>query len=196
MVRVEDDNGYDRGGCTVRRLEQIEPKVRALLHRAGDGGLERTCDPFTLTVQVQLHPDVELSFQVATDLVADATREVEGIVASLLAANMSPQDITVLLGVRALTAAPRRALVVPNTEIAAVGLDCRPDAIAARWEDHGFAATTYCRRCVDDDPSPWRDLPNATSALIYQPPIHCDGCNQDITTTAAAQDVREMAADR
>jgi hypothetical protein len=192
MVRVEDDNGYDRGGCTARRLEQIEPKVRTLL----DGDLDCSCEPLTLTVTVQLHPDVELSFQVATDLVADATREVEGAVAALLAANMSPQDISVLLGSRDLTARPRRPLVVPNTEIAAVGLDCHPDAIAARWEDQGFAATTYCRRCVDDDPSPWRDLPHATSALIYQTPVHCDGCNNDITTTAAAaQDVREMAAD-
>jgi hypothetical protein len=193
MVRVEDDNGYDRGEITARRLEQIDSKVRALLDTTttdgcGCGG------PVELMVQVHLHPDVELRFQLAADLVAGASREIDGIVAALLGANMAPQDIAVLLASRTLTAQPRRPLVVANAEIAAVGLDCHPDALAVRWEDRGFGMSTYCRNCLDDDPSPWHDLPHATSALIYHGPVRCDGCNHDIT--AAAPDVREMAADR
>jgi hypothetical protein len=197
MVRVEDGNGFHRTETTARRLEQVESRARARLERDGDRGSahqdECGCaDPVEAVVEVQLHPDVELGLQTAEELVDDATIEVERAVAALRRAGVSAQDIMVLLASRLLTAQPRRALVVPNAEVAAVALDCRPDAIAVRWEDRGFGVTTYCRDCVEADRSPWRELPHATSALVYDGPVRCDGCDRDVTATG---NVHQMAMD-
>jgi hypothetical protein len=197
MVRVEDGDGFHRAETTARRLEQVEGRARARLERERHRGVahQEACDctePVEMVVEVQLHPDVELGLQTAEDLVDDATTELERAVAALGRAGMSAQDIMVLLTSRPLTARPRRALVVPNTEVAAVALDCRPDAIAVRWEDRGFGVTTYCRDCVEADRSPWRELPHATSALVYDGPVRCDGCDRDVT---ASGNVHQMAMD-
>lgn len=213
MVRVEDNNGFHRGETTARRLDQVEGKARATLERergagrpggapgatgprAGAAAHDDSCgcgEPVDLVVEVQLHPDVELRFHVAEDLVDDAAAEVDENVAALRRAGMSAQDIAVLLASRALTARPRRPLVVPNAEVAAVALDCRPEAIAVSWEDRGFGVTTYCRDCVEEDRSPWRELPHGTSALVYDGPVRCDGCDRDVVATPG--DVHQMAMD-
>jgi hypothetical protein len=182
MVRVEDGNGFHVGATTARRLDQVEGKARAVVER----------EPDELVVEVLLHPEVELRFHTAEDLVSDASGEVERNVAALRRSGMSAQDIAVLLASRSLTAGPRRPLVVPNAEVAAVALDCRPEAIAVSWEDRGFGVTTYCRECVEDDRGPWRDLPHATSALVYEGPIRCDGCDREVDR---GPDVQQMALD-
>lgn len=109
-------------------------------------------------------------------LLPDASREVDDVVTGLRELNVSAQDIVALLRSRPLRAEPHRPLVVPNTEIAARGLACRPDVIAVQWEDRGFGITTYCRNCVEEDQSAWRDLPHGTSAVLYEGPVNCDVC--------------------
>jgi hypothetical protein len=183
MVRVEDGDGFHVGATTARRLDQVKGKARAVVEH----------EPAELLVEVLLHPEVELRFHTAEDLVSDASGEVERNVAALRRSGMSAQDIALLLASRSLTAAPRRPLVVPNAEVAAVALDCRPEAIAVSWEDRGFGVTTYCRECVEEDRGPWRDLPHATSALVYEGPVRCDGCDRDVDHGPG--DVQQMALD-
>jgi hypothetical protein len=192
MVRVEDERGYHRGDTTARRLEQVESKARAVV----SGELGCDCDTgVEFDLEVQLHPEVEFRFRVAEDLCGDASREVDAIVEGLTLLNVSAQDIVTLLGGRPLRAEPRRPLVVPNAEIAACGLDCRPEVVAVRWEDRGFGVTTYCRDCVQEDRSAWRDLPHGMSAVLYEGPLRCDVCDRDVAGADEIHQVRQMAAD-
>lgn len=172
IVRVEDERGHHRADTSVLRLAQTYSAVRAELGEDGDLA--------ALDVEVQLHPEIEFRFRAAERICADASREVDNIVKGLTMLNVSAQDIAALLEGRPLRAEPRRPLVAPNAEIAACGLDCRPEVIAVRWEDRGRGVTTYCRNCVDKDRSTWKHPPHGTSALIYEGPVVCDVCGDPV----------------
>jgi hypothetical protein len=183
QVRVQDAKGLLVAETTARRIETVPSAARAALP-------ERSCTDrggsyVDLRVDVTVPPKADALFGILSDRVRTACREVDQLVAMLSdECGMSRQDIVTLLRRRHLQVEPTRPLLVSNAEIAVDGLSRHPDVIAVVWEDRGFAITTFCRACAETDRSPWADLPHGGSALVYDPPAHCDNCGRDLDESA------------
>lgn len=186
QVRVEDYDDVHRGDTTAGRLDQVGPKAAALL--AAQFG----CLPSHLRVSVEpeLPKPIAYALQVAEDSVAAAARQVEDVATALRQGNVPGHDVAAILAERALYAAPRRPLLIPNAEIAAYGLSHRPEVVAIEWPERE-TVFTCCRTCVEWRSGPWQNQREGTSALVYDARGRCDLCGQDLAAPEAPTDEDE-----
>jgi hypothetical protein len=190
-VRVENQEGREVGHPynTVRHLHEVDAIGREIVDEA------TAVDPgdVQLDVDVALPDCLEVAFETAQRLIADASAQVDGIVAELLRLGVAACDVVALLQDRPLRVGPGRPLVMRNAEIASCGLAARQAVVAVRWDGNDGDTATWCRGCVETDRSFWVDDPGGTSALIYHGPVHCDGCGDEVGADTAND---PMAANR
>lgn len=181
QVRVEDYDDVHRGDTTAGRLDEVPQSVRVFLIDQ----LMVYLPDLPVWVEPQLPKPIQYALQVAEDYVAEAARQVEDIATALRQANVPGHDIAAILAERALYAAPRRPLLIPNSEIAAYRLDRRPEVVAVEWPERG-TVLVCCRACVENNPRAWGSQPDGTSAAVYEARGNCDLCGRPIAAPRAS----------
>jgi hypothetical protein len=125
---------------------------------------------------------IEQRLVIANELCERACRELRLATDELVEAGWSHTEIERLWRAR-LHLVPRPAATISNAELARHGLSRHPEAIGVRWDDRGRATWLTCRDCVRRQD--YFGLPaHEESALLYIGPIHCDACDEVVTTGA------------
>lgn len=165
-VRIEDKGGALVGGTRTAGLDEIDERARAVV--AGHVGAKP--DEVGIVIEILLDPAVEYRLDRLERLRREADSETHAIQRDLAHAGVSLRDIASLL-----------SDTITNSEIATYGLRRYPHAVAIRFDDRGRFATTTCRACLDRDKASYADLPaSGVNTLLFQGPLMCDVCFEDI----------------